>query len=119
MPPPTTSHHHPPPPLTIHHHAPPAKIYPTPSTTTHKHPPPSNTTQHQPKYIHHHPPTPKKWTTTHQKPNIFTYNILLPLFSQFLFLRYTIFLFVTETLCDKVLISSFFKLEISTTFYRI
>ena len=45
--------------VTTHHH-------PPPSTTT-NHPTPSTSTYHQPKYIHHYLPFPKKWITIPQK----------------------------------------------------
>ena len=103
----TTTHHQP---KYRYHHPPPAKIYPPPPTTTH----------HQTKYIHHHPPPP---TTTQKedhhpaKGKIYS-NItsFWHCFNSFFFfeIRYT-----TEILCDKVLISSFFKFKISTTFYGI
>ena len=106
MPPPTTSQSIcSPPSTTTHYHPPPAKIYPPPPTTTH----------HQPQYIHHHPPPPKKWTTTQQKPkysNIAPFDIVLTVsFSSKCNIS------VMEILCDKVLISSFFRFKISTTFY--
>ena len=106
---------------------------PPPITTTYNHPAPSTIIHKQPRYIHQHPPPstatnkhPKPpttsqniSTTTHHNPkngpppsktqNIFTYNLILTLFS--------IFLFVAEILCDKGLISLFFKFKISTTFY--
>ena len=107
-----------PPPTTIHHHPPPAKIYPPPpttsqniSTTTHHHPPPAKM---------HLPPT----TTTHKmdyhpaKAKIYSYvapfDIVLTVsFS----LKCNVS--VMEILCDKVLVSSFFKFKICTTFYLI
>ena len=122
--------HHPPRSTSIHHDQPPGKIYPPSPTTIH----------HQPIYIHHHSPPAKIYppppitsqnisTTTYHFPkngprpcksqNTFIYNLLLTLLQQFLFLRNAIFLSVMETLRDKVLISSFFKLQISITFYDI
>ena len=70
-----TTYYDPPRPTTIHHDPPPAKICPPPPTTTHHHQLPPTTSQnisttihHQPKYIHHYLPFPKKWTPTPQKP---------------------------------------------------
>ena len=103
---------------TTHHHPPSAKIYSPPSTITH----------HQPKYIHHHPPLatihPPPPTTTQKmdyhpaKAKIYSYiapfDIVLTVsFSSKCNIS------VMEILCDKVLISSFFKFKISTTFYVI
>ena len=106
MPRPTTTHHYQPTAKTYHHHAPPAKIYPPPPTTSRNI---STTTYHVPK----NGPPPRK------SQNIFIYNLLLRLLKQFLFLRNAIFLSVTEILYDKVLISSFFIFQTSTTFRSI
>ena len=103
------------------------------------HPPPSTSTHHQPQYVHHHPPIP---TTIHHHPPPAKIYPLLPTISQKMnrhpvkiysyitsfrhcFNRvffFAIFLSVMEILCDKVLISSFFKFQISaifSTFYDI
>ena len=103
----------PPPPTTIHHHPPPAKIYPLPPTTTHHHPSPPTISQNISTATYHFPkngPPPRKSQI------IFIYNLLLTLLEQCLFLPNVIFLSVTEILCDKVLISSFLKFQISTAF---
>ena len=100
---PTTTHHNPPRPNTTHHDPPPAKIYPPPHTTSQK-------------YIDHHLSLPKKWTTTPQKRK---YIHILPPFDIALTVSFSSkcnILCVTEILCDKVLISLFFKFQISTTF---
>ena len=103
---PSTTHHHPPPPTTsqnifttIHHHPPQAKIYPPPSTTI-----PPNTTQK----MGYHPAKAKIYSY------IAPFDIVLTVsFSSKCNIS------VMEILCDKVLISSFFKFKISTTFYVI
>ena len=106
MPPPTT---------TIHHHPPPAKIYLPPPTTTH----------HQSKYIHYHPPRariyPPPPTTSqkmdHHPAKAKIYSCITSFwhcFNSFFFYRNAILLSVKEILCDKALISSFFKFQIST-----
>ena len=101
MPPPTTTHYRP---KYIHQHSPPTKIYPPPPTT-----------HHQPKYIHHHLPLHKKNGPPRREcQNIFIDKLLLALLQEFLFLRNAIFFSVKEILRDKVLISSFFKFQIST-----
>ena len=90
---------------TTHQRPPPAKIYPSPPTT-----------HHQPKYIRHHPPQSKNGPPPSQNQCISIYNLLLRLFLTVYFsFKNTIVLYVT--LCNKVLISSFFKFKISTTFY--
>ena len=96
-----TTHHHPPP-TTIsqniftitHHHPPPAKIHPPPPTTTQK--------------MDYHPAKAKIYWY------IAPFDIVLTVsFS----LKYNISMM--KILFDKVLISSFFKFKISTTFYVI
>ena len=95
MPPPTTTYHQP---KYIHHHPPSAKIYPPLATI---HPPPPTTTQK----MDCHPAKAK------MNSNIAPLDIVLTVsFS----LECNIS--VIEILCDKVLISSFFKFKISTTF---
>ena len=101
-------------PITTNHHSPPPDTSQNISTTTRYHTPPCITTHHQPKYIHHYLPLPKKMK--HHPASIFIYNLPLTFLKQFLFLRNTILLSVTEILCDKVLISSFFKFQSSTAF---
>ena len=101
------------------------KTVPTP-TTSHQHPSPSTSTHNQPKYIHHQPPPakiyppppplPEKWTTIQQKPK---YIHIKPTFDIVLTVSFSSkcsILSVTEILWNKVLISSFFKFPISTTF---
>ena len=83
------------------------------------HPQPPKTIHHQSKCIHHYPPLPENRPPPRKSQNVFIHDLLLTLFEQFLFLRNATFLYVTEVLCDKVLISSFFKFKISTTFYDI
>ena len=91
--PPTTTHHHPPPPMTIHQQPPLATIYPPPSTTTQK--------------MDHH------WA----KAKIYScITSFWHCFNSFVFFKMR---YVTEILCDKVLIRSFFKFKISATFYDI
>ena len=111
-------------PTNIHHHPPPAKIYPSPpttsqniSTTTHYHPPPakicppplttsqniSTTTQHF-KKMDHHP----------AKVKIYSYiTCSWHCFNSFFSSKCNI-AFREGVLCDNVLISSFFKFQIST-----
>ena len=113
------------PPPTTPHHPPPAKIYPPPPTTTHHHPPTPTNTHHQPKYIQHHPPPPpppptftKKMDYHPAKAKIYShiapFDIVLTVsFSSKCNIS------VMEILCDKVLISLFFKFKVSTTFYII
>ena len=123
MPPPTTIHHDPPPSTTthrqpkyIHHHSPPPTTSQNISTTTYYHSPPSITIHHQPKYIHCHLSLPKKLTTTLQEPK---YIHIQPPFDIALTVSFSSkcnIPSVTEILCEKVLISSFFKFQISTTF---
>ena len=105
-PPQPTTHHNPPPPTTIDHH-------PLPSRIHYHHPPTPTTSQNISATIYHFP---KNGPPPCINQNIFIYNLLQILFKQFLFLRNAIFLSVTTILCDKVLISSFSKLQISTTF---
>ena len=107
MPPPTTIQHHPPP-TTIHHNPPPAKIYSPQSTATHHYPrpatihPPLSTTIQKMDY---HPAKAKTYSY------IASFGIVLTVsFSSECNIS------VMEILCDKVLISSFFKFKISTTF---
>ena len=108
MPPPTTIQHHPPP-TTIHHNPPPAKIYSPQSTATHHYPrpatihPPLSTTIQKMDY---HPAKAKTYSY------IASFGIVLTVsFSSKCNIS------VMEILCDKVLISSFFRFKISTTFY--
>ena len=132
-PPSNASQIYPPPPTFICHHPPPAKIYPPPPTMTHHHPPPakicphhpprptnicqklttsqniSTTTHHQPKYIYPYLPVPKKWTTTMQKPKYIHILPPLDITLTVFFLRNALFLSVMEILCNKVLVSLFFK----------
>ena len=104
--------HNPPRPTTIHHD-------PPPSTTTHHHPAPSSTSQnisttthHQPKYIHHYLPFPKKMDHHPAKAKIYSYtSSFRHCFNSFFF-----FPSVTDILSDEVLINSFFKFQITTTF---
>ena len=106
-----TTHHQP---KYVHHHPPPAKICPPPPTTTHHQP---KYIHHQPKYIHHYLPFPKKMDRHPAKAKIYSYiTSFRHCFNSYFFIRNAIFLSVTENLCDKVLISSFFKFQISTTF---
>ena len=132
MPAPTTTHHHPPPSTTTHNHPLPSttiRHHPPPTTTittthhqpkymttTHYHSQPSISSHHQPKYIHRYLSLRKNGPPPYKSQNIFIYKLLLTFLWQCLFLQNLIFLSVTEILCDKVLISSFFKFQISTTF---
>ena len=74
---------------TTHHHPLPTKIYPPLTSTTQK--------------MDHRPAKAKIYSK-------------IASFWHFFFLQNTIFLYVTEILWDNVLISSFFKFKISTTF---
>ena len=86
--------HHPPRP-TIHHHPLPAKIHPPLPTTSQK--------------MDHHP----------AKAKIYSYvTSFWHYFKQFFFLRNAILLSVKEILSDKVLISSLFKFQISTSIQK-
>ena len=99
--------HHPPAPTTIHQHPPPAKICPPPPTTTHHHPPPAKI----------YPPLPtisQKMNRHPAKAKIYSYiTSFRHCFNRSFF--FAIFLSVMEILCDQVLISSFFKFQISST----
>ena len=102
-------------------------------------PPTSTTTHHHPKYVHHQPPPAKTGSpspttiTARQYISTTTYHFpkhgpppgkgkIYPYITSFRhcfnssFFSNTIFLSVTEILRDKVLISSFFKFQICTTF---
>ena len=89
MPSPTTSQYIS---TTTHHHPLPTKIYPPLTSTTQK--------------MDHRPAKVKIYSK-------------IASFWHFFFLQNTIFLYVTKILWDNVLISSFFKFKISTTFYDI
>ena len=99
-----------------HHQPSPAKICPPPPTTIH----------HQPKYIHHHPPPTKiylplptisqKMDRYPTKSKIYSYITSLDIVLTVLFSSKCNIPFRVEILCDKVLISIFFKFQISTTF---
>ena len=87
--------------------------------TTYHHRPPPTTMHYQPKY----PPPP---TTTQSmdhhpvKANVYPYiTSFWPRFSHFFSFENTIVVYLMEILCNKVLMSSFFKFKISTTFYDI
>ena len=112
-PPSTTTYHQP---KYIHHHPPLStnsqNISPLP-TTAHHHPSAPTTSQNISTATYHFP---KNGPPPNKSQNIFIYNLLLTLLWQCLFVRNVIFLSVTEILWDKVLISSFFKFQISTTF---
>ena len=107
-PPPTTTHHQP---KYIHHHPPPPTNSQNISTTTHHHPPAAK--------IHLPPPTTTQKMDYHPaKAKIYSYiapfDIVLTVsFSSKCNIS------VMEILCDKVLISLFFKFKVSTTFYII
>ena len=112
-----------PPPTTIHHHPPPVKTYPPPPTTSQNLS--TTTTHHQPKYVHHHLPPPttnqNTSTNTYHFPKMDHHSAKAKIYScrhcfKFLFLPNAVFLSLTEVLRDKVLISSFFKIQISITF---
>ena len=103
----TTTHHHPSPPTTIHQRPSPPTTSHNISITTHHHPPPA-------KIYSPLPTTTQKMDHNPAKAKIYSY---ITSFWQLPFLRNTIFLYVTEILCAKVLISLFFKFKVSTTFY--
>ena len=102
-----TTHHHSLPPTTIHQRPSPPTTSQNISITTHHHPPPA-------KIYSPLPTTTQKMDHNQAKAKIYSY---ITSFWQLLFLRNTIFLYVTEILCAKVLISLFFKFKVSTTFY--
>ena len=54
---------YPPPPIATHQHAPPSKIYPPPPTTNQSISTTIHPTQQQPKYIHHHQPQSKIYSS--------------------------------------------------------
>ena len=88
--------------------------------TTYHHPPPSSTTHQEPIYIHHHSPPPKKKQPPSKSQNISIYNPYMTIaFNSFFFLRKCDSPLRAEILCDKVLISSFFKFKLFTAFYDI
>ena len=101
--------HHPPQSTTIHHHPPLAKIYPPPTTTIQHHPPPA-------KIYLPLPTTSKKMDHHSAKAKIYSYiTSFWHCLDSFFFLPNTLFLSVSEILCHKVLISSFFRFQISST----
>ena len=97
-----TTNHDPPPSSTTYHHLPPPTTIQNICTTTH----------HQPKYIHHYLPFPKKMDHHPTKAKIYSYTTSFRhCFNSFFF-----FPSVTDILSDEVLINSFFKFQITTTF---